>query len=278
MAADPPPPRAHERVSGAVPAAALGQGTPNTTYLGQRLLYETRPEPTFDPLANTRFLHELLRHALTYFVLWWIGALTGTIFFLIVASAIGTRPAFGLSLICAVIASLALAALFWLLPVPALLSEWKFSVDGKAMAAPVAFDQITWALRRHQAPLDSLRIRRLRLPGREARDYLELRRGFFAGFVGCFPYGQDLYVGWTFWLYLSPARWLLMLLARIWQSVTRRGTDLYVTLRYDSARAMREAMHSTAREGVDVAAGQIPPQGTGGASAGIPVNVTVIGS
>ena len=48
-----------------------------------------------------------------------------------------------------------------------------------------------------------------------------------------------------------------MIVARIWQSLKRQGNDLYITLRYDSARAMREAMHSAAREGVDVAVGQL---------------------
>ena len=43
----------------------------------------------------------------------------------------------------------------------------------------------------------------------------------------------------------------------------RRGTNLYVTLRYDYARAMREAMHSVAREGVDVAVGRVQAQGQG---------------
>ena len=108
-----------------------------------------------------------------------------------------------------------------------------------------------------------IQVRRLKLPQGESRDYLELRRGLFMGFISCFGYGQDLYVGWTFYLRVSPLRWLLMALARVWQTLMRRGTDLYVTLRYDSARAMREAMHSVAREGIDVAADRVRPQGQG---------------
>jgi hypothetical protein len=106
-------------------------------------------------------------------------------------------------------------------------------------------------------------VRRLRIPGEGTRDYLELRRGLFIGYIACFPYGQDLYVGWTFYFRLSPLRYILMAWARIWQTLFNRGTDLYVTLRYDSARAMREAMHSAAREGLDVAIGQLAPQGHG---------------
>jgi hypothetical protein len=72
-----------------------------------------------------------------------------------------------------------------------------------------------------------------------------------------------LYVGWTFWLRISPARWLLLSLARIWQTLMRRADELHVTLRFDYARAMREAMHSVAREGIDVAIGQLHAQGQG---------------
>jgi len=41
---------------------------------------------------------------------------------------------------------------------------------------------------------------------------------------------------------------------------------LHVTLRYDYAKAMREAMHNSAREGVEVAIGELRAQGEGTAS------------
>jgi hypothetical protein len=175
-----------------------------------------------------------------------------------------------------VLTAIVLGCLYWLLPVPALLSEWKFSVDDKAAAAPVAFEHITWAARRRETPLDLIQVRRLNLAGGQGRDYLELRRGLFTGFISCFAYGQDLYVGWTFFLRISPLRYLLMALARVWQTLKRQGTDLYVTLRFDYARAMREAMHSVAREGVDVAVGQLRPQGQGIIGESVKVRVSTI--
>jgi len=122
---------------------------------------------------------------------------------------------------------------------------------------------------------DAIRIE-LRLAGGESRDYLEIRRDLFTGFISCFGYGQDLYLGWTFWLRISPSRYLLMGLARSWQTLMRRGTDLYVTLRFDYARAMREAMHSVAREGADVAVGLARPQGQGTVGTTVPVTVSEI--
>ena len=49
-----------------------------------------------------------------------------------------------------------------------------------------------------------------------------------------------------------------------------------MTLRFDYARAMREAMHSVAREGVDVAVGQLRPQGQGTIGAAVKVAVSTI--
>jgi hypothetical protein len=257
--------------------AALGQRTPNEQYLGHRLVYDKVPEGSFDPLGNPRLLVQFVRHAVQYVVVYFLGAFLASIallFLHLVGLSLGAAAT--LWVIGAALTWLLLGCLYWLLPVPALLSEWKFSVDDKGAVAPVTFEHITWAVRRHETPLDLIQVRRLNLAGGESRDYLELRRGLFTGFISCFAYGQDLYVGWTFYLRISPLRYLLMALARIWQTLKRQGTDLYVTLRFDYARAMREAMHSVAREGVDVAVGQARPQGEGIIGQAVPVAVSEI--
>lgn len=257
--------------------AAVGQRTPNAQYLGLRLQYDKVPEGSFDPLGNPRLLAQFVRHFLQYFVLYFLGGFVSVIVLLFL-HLLGLPVGFVVTLgvLGAVLTAIVLGCLFWLLPVPALLSEWKFSVDDKAAAAPVAFEHITWAVRRRETPLDLIQVRRLNLAGGQGRDYLELRRGHFTGFISCFAYGQDLYVGWTFYLRISPLRYLLMALARVWQTLKRQGTDLYVTLRFDYARAMREAMHSVAREGVDVAVGQLRPQGQGTIGAAVKVAVSTI--
>jgi hypothetical protein len=250
-------------ITGAIPAdAALGQRTPNSTYLGQRLLYDKVPEQPFDPLSNRSLLIQFLMHWLVYWLTYWVCAVAAGIVLGILSLGLG-GIAFILWGIGGLLTAILFACLFWLIPVPALLSEWKFAIDGKGAAAPVTFEHISWALSQHQTPLDLIQVRRLKLDGDETRDYLEIRRGLFTGFIACFAYGQDLYVGWTFWVRLSPARWLLMSLTRIWQTVMRRGDELHTTLRFDYARAMREAMHSVAREGIDVAVGRLHAGGEG---------------
>jgi hypothetical protein len=257
--------------------AAVGQRTPNAQYLGLRLQYDKEPEGSFDPLGNPRLLAQFARHFLQYVVLYFLGGFVSAIVLLFLhLLGLPVGVAVTLLVVGAVLTGIVFACLYWLLPVPALLSEWKFSVDDKAAAAPVAFEHIAWAVRRRETPLDLIQVRRLNLAGGQGRDYLELRRGLFTGFISCFAYGQDLYVGWTFFLRISPLRYLLMALARVWQTLKRQGTDLYVTLRFDYARAMREAMHSVAREGIDVAVGQVRPQGQGIIGEAVKVTVSKI--
>ncbi len=266
--------------SSPVPAdIAEVERAPDTEYLSRRLDYDQEPEAPFDPLGNFRLLVQFARHAAQYLMVYLLGAFAAAIALLIL-HAIGLPVATALTIgtIAAVAAAIGLGGLFWLLPVPALLSEWKFSLDDMAAAGPATFEHIAWAIRRHETPLDVIGVRRLRLAGGESRDYLEIRRDLFTGFISCFGYGQDLYLGWTFWLRISPLRYLLMWLARSWQTLLRRGTELYVTLRFDDARAMREAMHSVAREGADVAAGQAPPQGQGTLGTSVPVTVSEVHS
>src|ERR1035441_2454921 len=82
------------------------------------------------------------------------------------------------------------------LPVPALLGQWSRLLSFQAPAAKTALDCVAGALDHHATPSDKLGIRLISPPGEGRRHYLELRRGYFAGYVSCFPHGHDLYVGW----------------------------------------------------------------------------------
>jgi hypothetical protein len=262
------PPRASDSAmpggvtgAGPFPGGVDGYVSRNAFYAGQRLEYERTPEPSFDPLVNRRFLICLWRQAGVFAMTYGIAAfITGVPAFIL--SLLGL---FFLGIIwyaCAVIIGIALFIAFLVIPVPALLSEWKYLVDDKGAAWQATLGHIYFALQRRRTPLDSAGLRRLSLPGGENRDYLELRRGIFTGYISSFAHGGDLFVSWTFWLKLTPARWLWMLITRVLAEVFQRGNDLYVTLRYESAKAMRESMHSAAQEGIDVASGLLAAPGT----------------
>ena len=91
--------------------------------------------------------------------------------------------------------------------------------------------------------------------------------GHYRGVVSCFPYGNDLFIGWTFWIHLSPAQWLAIMFRRIF-----RGSAVYAGLSFDDPKALREMLHGAVREGVDVAMGRIDPRGDGmGSDSDVPV-------
>ena len=175
--------------------AAVGQRTPNAQYLGLRLQYDKVPEGSFDPLAipGRSPSSSGTSSSLQYFVLYFLGGFVSVIVLLFL-HLLGLPVGFVATL--GVLGRRAHRDRAWL-PVLAASgagppSEWKFSVDDKAAAAPVAFEHITWAARRRETPLDLIQVRRLNLAGGQGRDYLELRRGHFTGFISCFAYGQDL--------------------------------------------------------------------------------------
>ena len=215
-------------------------------------------EGPLDPIDNSRFRAQMFKRAMLYGLLYAFGVVAFLIVFLIIGLILGGLSGIPKVLILyfvgGALTAIVLVLLFLLLKIPIQISEWAVSVDGKGAAAATAFEYVGRSLQRRQIPLQSLRVQRLQLPGGEGRrDYLELRRNIFYGYVSCFPFGNDLYVGWTFWIQLSPLKWYGMILVRIWETVTHKTSDLYMALRYESAKAMRDALHAATREGVDAA-------------------------
>ncbi len=249
----------------------LGQAAPNTVYLGQRMMYEKEQQlEEFDPLRSSRFLFEVLRRWLLMTLVWAVGCIP----IFIIGTILGVaNHTFGTVIAVLLILGwcFVMACVFWLSKLPGQLSEWKFSVDDRGQAAPVVFDHIAWALQRRRTPMDSLQLRRFKVMSQGQRDVLEIKQGIFSGFVSCFENGGDLYVGWTFWLYLSPARYLWTGFRRLLWELRNKGHAIYVSLQFDRAKALREALHSAVREGVDVAAGQQAAQGHGTIGSVVPV-------
>ena len=95
--------------------------------------------------------------------------------------------------------------------------------------------------------------------GKTSVNTWELRRGHFRGYISCFAHGTDLYVGWTFWLYMSPLRLLMMVIGRNIRDATSRGNAIQRSLRFESARALVAAIHGATLTGIDAASEQVDP-------------------
>jgi hypothetical protein len=249
----------------------VGRSQPNQTYLGHRLVYEQDVTESLDPIGWT-FMKEMLRQAMTVETASFAIGLLPSLFLLIgLVNGSGALRIFGaLGLF---VAGPVLWLYYWFHPVAGVKSEWKLLIDDQGAVADRVFSHITWALKRRNTPIERLRVRRLSQPGREPQDYLELKDGVFTGYISAFAYGEDLYIGWTMWWHMSPFRWLITYLGRIYMRFTGRGSSIYLVHRYEKAKAMREAMHSAAREGVDAATGSVAYQGAGTIGSDLEVDV-----
>ena len=239
--------------------ALLGEAAPNAVYLGQRLLYERGGDlEELDSLSSSRWWREWLLHTGVVLVVWFLGGIL-----LGVVSAILALIGRGAGVVIGILLGIGWALLMllvWLLRrIPGQISEWKFQVDGKGAAAETVFDHITWSFQQRGTPVDSMAMRRFRGVG----ELLEIRQGTYYGLVTCFANGNDLYIGWTLWLYQSFLRVLWgWVLGFFWQ-LRLHGNAIYASILLDRVKALRESLHSAVREGVDVAAGRVTPHGQG---------------
>lgn len=227
----------------------------------QRLRYlDVTGEPTFDPMHNSRFGWQLARRAGLFFLLTIIAE--SAMSFSLGLVSVMTRSTAVLAIIPVlgflIVAGALLAYL--LMPVAGRLAQWSRLLGMNGPASEIVFEHVSKAVRRHATPFDSFRQKTLTPPGEGLRRYLELRRGVFAGFVSCFPHGRDLYVGWTFWIYMSPLRLVMMMIGRKIQDWTGRGNDMHQTLRYESTRATIAALHECTLEGVEAAIRILNPE------------------
>ncbi len=247
--------------------ALLGEAAPNAVYLGQRLLYDRGGNlEELDSLSSSRWWREWLLHTVVVFAIWLLGAIVlSVVSFFLVLIARGPGVVFGFLL---GMGWALLMFLVWLLRrIPGQVSEWKFQVDGKGPAAATVFEHITWSFQQRVTPVDSVAVRRFRGVG----DLLEIRRGNYYGLVSCFANGNDLYIGWTLWLYQSLLHVLWGWVRSFFWQLRMHGNAIYTSILLDHVKALRESIHSAVREGADVAAGLATPHGQGTIGSTVPV-------
>ena len=238
--------------------AAAGESGPGPAAPVRPAATRLAGSANLDPIRNARYLAYVLRQAGLFAGIY---LLIETVLWLYLLLSRAAGPTLGSAVRLEIDSvwrvALVLAILFWLIPVPALLTEWSLLMERGSDAAQRAFEQINSAFGTHGAPLDSQRVRTVSRHGEDDREYLELRRGHFRGYISCFVHGTDLYVGWTFWLYMSPLRLLVMVIGRnIWDAISR-GKAIQRSLHFESGRALVAAMHGATLAGIDAAGDQL---------------------
>jgi hypothetical protein len=263
--AAPPESEASEGPSRPITAAlsdfATGATEQNVVYLGNRLMYNHDAEE-MDPVRNPRVLGQLLLQMFLFvaapmFLTFGLGVLAAV---LAVVNAVADNPltsALGslarIGAVLGLLATMACWVIGWFRTVPIRNAEWIMFLDDKGPAAPTVFAQVTGAFQRRATPADSVRVKRVPLPGGGHRDMLEVRYRVFIGYITAYAFGRDLHIGWVYYWNLSLWRHLMLGLGNVLNGLRGRQTEVHVLARYEPAKTMREALHAAAREGVDIA-------------------------
>ena len=83
--------------------------------------------------------------------------------------------------------------------------------------------------------------------------YLTTRQERYTAYISVLSYGMDLFVSWSMWREQRPLPILWSWLVDTLRSLIGRSTNFHQFVRSDPARAMREAVHNSARAGVEAA-------------------------
>lgn len=276
---DDEPPPADEPVAASVSdVKVLGSAEPNAHYLGQRLQY-TEGAETFDAgEALTRAtMSQFKFHLILLLFVWWFGGIIviGLLY------AIGGKAGVVVAVLLLMAFSIALLIAPFVRRQNFPVSEWKLMLDDKGRSADDVYDHIAASLVARDAPVQ---YRAVKLPDIWWRGYLQLRMGPYSGFITCFAFGKDLYIGWTLWWSMSYVEYrrankqggmfaIFVLPVTIVLDMLSGRADTYefsYVHQYDEAKALRECVHAVTRQGVEAAAGLVPMTGKGTVGTVIP--------
>lgn len=242
------------------PWAAAGPGGGDTAYRTQSLKY-TPIELSLDESVPFQVL---LRLWLSAVVVSWIVFVIFLLLWLFTGGASsGSSDAFGNSsgpnLALLSVGALASFLVFWVVllfsRIPEPIAEWKVLLEGKSAAAEHAYAAIYGSLARRRIPVNAepSRVRSDVLTREVVNNRLIISEGGYQAYATVFAYGTSLYVGWTMWRNRLGARLIWTFIKDLLGGMVGRTGMINQMLRTEKVRAMREAVHSAVREGVEVA-------------------------
>ncbi|MGW7060945.1 hypothetical protein ACWGHM_20790 [Streptomyces sp. NPDC054904] len=238
-----------KQAEGAAGWAATGAMGPNAAYRNQTMRYEN-VELSFDESVPFRTVFQL------WFQAFVVSFLVFMIFGLLPAlasdsSLFDSGGELGVGQVLGFIA-------FWVVLLAARInepvSEWKTLLEDKHAASSSAYAAVYGALARRKIPVSAVPVRiRSDIMPDVVNNRLVIRSGRYVAYVTVFGYGTSLYVGWTMWRSRSGAVIIGHFLKDLVGGMFNRTGAINQMLRTEKPRAMREAVHSAAREGVEVA-------------------------
>ncbi|WP_285567337.1 MULTISPECIES: hypothetical protein [unclassified Streptomyces] len=154
------------------------------------------------------------------------------------------------------IAMIAFVAVFLASRTAEPVGEWRVLLDGEAeeeQRAESAYAGIARAVRERRLPVEPV-FRRIRTAGAHPRvtHRMVLRDGSYVAYLSVFAYGSSVYLGWVMWRSRRGTEVVGRVLADF--AADFGGADPEkAAMRAEAPRALREALHAAALEGLSVA-------------------------
>ncbi len=242
--------------------SAAGPAGGDVAYRTQSLKF-VPVETGLDESVSLRTLFTLwARAAIISFTVWFVFLVSWLIGTLVLASKLIPGPGSdgpSVPFLLLMIGQILAFVLFWFVllfsQIQEPIAEWRTLLGDKAPAAASCYATVYGSLTRRRIPVDAAatRVRSDVLSPDVVNNRLTVTDRSYIAHVSVFPYGSSLYVGWSMFRarrgYLLVGHFLKDLLG----SLLGRTGLVDQMLRTEKVRAMREALHSAVREGVEVA-------------------------
>ena len=240
--------------------AALGAGEPDAYLRGKLSFKESRSEGDQNIEVSPTMLQLLFR---------WVGVTFASSVLALVVALLLALVRWWMADAGAALADQrpALSVLWFVLwwafaamPRRLFVGRWEVLVSDAAMRGADVYATIAAALQSRGVPADVTR-RTIISDTEGRRDTLVVTRRRFAAYMSVFPFGTGLYVSWAMWREQSFLSMCWAVVVKVVRRSIGHSDELALALQGDSARALREALHLAAREGVEAAYAARTPSG-----------------
>ncbi|WP_327710308.1 hypothetical protein OG912_18420 [Streptomyces sp. NBC_00464] len=217
----------------------------DAAYLDKMLLHR-EVEVSFDETVNGKvFLAVWLRAAAVAFGVLLLFGFVG-----LVALAGDPQSGLGIMGIGMQIAMIAFVAVFLASKITEPVGEWRVLLADREAHAESAYTEIARVVQERRLPVVPV-FRRIRTEGENPRvtHRMALQDGSYVAYLSVFAYGTSLYLGWVMWRERRGTE----LVGQFVSDFVRGfgGSDMEkVVMRTEPPRALREALHAAAREGL----------------------------
>ena len=180
-----------------------------------------------------------------------VGFVTGIVLggFLAAVGALDSGAALGFSLL--VMFGLGAGSFFF--PFREGLSEWQLLLASKAPSAESSYAAIYGTLTQRGFPVRVSSRRFVTAGNPSVNNYLVICDGNVTAYVSVFAYGTSLFLGWSMWRKRLPVVIMFRFVLDAVGAAFGRDNLFVGQIGSNRARAFREAVHASVREGVDAA-------------------------